>query len=194
MRLCVQTYNFEGKEIVLRNNLINCGFFGSKTIGFLQSLQQDLTIYYNDNFFIINTDNYYYSEKMLDIGFPKYRDVIPRNMSNNYLFNCKNLIQEIKDCVMKKACSFRLTFDIKGDSSIIEYEDENIRNTNLIICNNISKTDIRFTVNYTLLSEILNNIKSVNNSVKFRLSDENSAMIIDCCRDNVKYVFMPYVS
>ena len=162
-------------------------------ISIIGEMQGDIEVKYTENSVQVSTGSIFYTTKLLDTSFPKYRSVIPTN--NNKILEAKvvDLKDTIKSIAKVSEVTFRIKMIITSDNINISCEDNgNDADANLEATYS-DKSKLEVVCNYRLLLEILDKISS--SLVRIQFADASTPMLIRSVdNENVKYVFMPFVN
>ena len=155
--------------------------------------QNEITIEYTENAIQVSNGFTTYTSRLLDTKFPKYRAVIPE--TNNKLLEVKNAdLQNLITYLTSIAeNTFRIKLAISKDAVLLSCDENGNNSSGQIDATYTDGEAIEITCNYRLLQEILKKISS--NIVRFQILDASTPLLIRPVEDdNVKYVFMPFVS
>ena len=153
----------------------------------------DLTINYNSNMIEVSNGNIFYTTKLLDTAFPKYQSVIPTQNNKILETNVSDIKDVIKSISNVSEITFRIKMVISADKIDISCEDNgNISQASIDATYSDTK-NIEIVCNFKLLTEILDKISS--SIVRFQIMDSSTPILIKPLdSDDIKYVFMPFVS
>ncbi len=147
----------------------------------------DITIYYDNTYLVIESNEYLFFTKLINGKFPEYNRIIPKETKNNLTLPKKEFIEALKQITIVSS-DVKLTF--MSQAIIFESlsDDNNEAKTELSIATNFQEEFI-LAVNSRYILDFLNNIETPDFSMG--LNDNNHPFILQ--EGNFKTVIMPIV-
>ena len=162
-------------------------------VSMIGEMSGDINVNYTENLIQVSTGKIFYTSKLLDTSFPKYRAVVPQG--NNKILEVKvsDLKNAIDEITSVSEITFRIKLAIFENRVEISCEDNGDNSVGEVEATFSEAKNMEVVCNYRLLKDIITNISS--SLVRIQISDPSTPLLIRSVDDStIQYIFMPFVS
>jgi len=164
----------------------------AELVRILDNVNAEIEIYYNDNQMSVQTDGVYYTSRLLDGSFPKYRQIIPKSFTTEAVVLREDMASALKSLSVfaDKFAQVSLSLDTAKKSMFLSSRNPDVGEQISTIKAAISGNSVSVSFNGRYLADSLQSISG--DSVRLHSNGPGKAMLIkDAGDESFLYLAMP---
>ena len=164
----------------------------AELVRILENVNAEIELYYNDNQISVQTDGVYYTSRLLDGSFPKYRQILPKSFTTEAVVLREDMAGALKSLSIfaDKFAQVSLSLDTAKKSMFLSSRNPDVGEQISTIKAAISGNSVSVSFNGRYLADSLQSISG--DSVRLHSNGPGKAMLIkDAGDESFLYLAMP---
>ncbi len=164
----------------------------AELVRILENVNAEIELYYNDNQISVQTNGVYYTSRLLDGSFPKYRQILPKSFTTEAVVLREDMASALKSLSIfaDKFAQVSLSLDTAKKSMFLSSRNPDVGEQISTIKVAISGNSVSVSFNGRYLADSLQSISG--DSVRLHSNGPGKAMLIkDAGDESFLYLAMP---